>query len=124
MRWVSPSPAVLGVTARLPRVCWGPFWRRPLARHSRTVTGYLLMANGFSVTRCIGFSEGSSLLPMAKVPPGSATISFAPGGNSLGGGSLRGGVSTGFGGAVIATCGGEVVGEGGGGGLGRVGGGS
>src|SRR6516164_4176825 len=45
------------------------------AFHSRTVTGNLLIAKGLIVTRCIGFSEGSSSLPIANVPPGIDTIS-------------------------------------------------
>src|ERR1700739_3857671 len=37
--------------------------------------GNLLIAKGLIVTRCIGFSEGSSSLPIANVPPGIDTIS-------------------------------------------------
>ena len=37
--------------------------------------GNLLIAKGLIVTRCIGFSEGSSSLPIANVPPGIETIS-------------------------------------------------
>ena len=36
--------------------------------------GNLLIAKGLIVTRCIGFSEGSSSLPIANVPPGIDTI--------------------------------------------------
>src|SRR6516164_2950648 len=45
------------------------------AFHSRTETGNLLIAKGLIVTRWIGFSEGSSPLPMENVPPGIGTIS-------------------------------------------------
>src|ERR1700754_3405327 len=45
------------------------------AFHSRTVTGYFPMANGLTVTRWIGRSEASSLLPIEKLPPCNATIS-------------------------------------------------
>src|SRR6476620_10628581 len=58
------------------------------AFHSRTDTGYLPMAKRFSVTRWIGFSVLSSLLPMAKVPPGSVIIS-----GSLTGLAAAGGVA-------------------------------
>ena len=37
--------------------------------------GNLLIAKGLIVTRWIGFSEGSSSLPIANVPPGIDTIS-------------------------------------------------
>src|SRR5262245_50813982 len=43
--------------------------------HSRTVTGNLPMAKGLIATWRIGFSVRSSLLPIAKLPPGSETIS-------------------------------------------------
>src|SRR3954470_19453601 len=43
--------------------------------HSRTVTGYFPIANGLIVTWWTGLSVGSSLLPMAKLPPRIATIS-------------------------------------------------
>jgi hypothetical protein len=39
------------------------------------VIGNLLIAKGLIVTRWIGFSERSSSLPMANVPPGTDTIS-------------------------------------------------
>src|SRR5262245_5403768 len=45
------------------------------AFHSRTVTGYLPMANGLTATLWIGRSEASSLLPIEKEPPCRATIS-------------------------------------------------
>src|SRR6516165_2625373 len=45
------------------------------AFHSRTEMGNLLIAKGLTVTRWIGFSEGSSPLPMENVPPGIETIS-------------------------------------------------
>src|SRR4029077_3426042 len=67
------------------------------AFHSRTVTGYLPMANGFIVTRWGGRSTKSSLPPMIIVPAGSTTISGsataalrAGGGGAAGGGGVPG----------------------------------
>src|SRR3954463_14814714 len=45
------------------------------AFHSRTETGNFPIANGLTVTRRTGFSETSSLLPIAKLPPRREIIS-------------------------------------------------
>src|SRR6478609_8272567 len=45
------------------------------AFHSCTETGNFPIANGLTVTWRTGFSETSSLLPIAKLPPRSVTIS-------------------------------------------------
>src|SRR5690242_4220737 len=54
--------------------------------HSPTVTAYLPIAKGRRLTRCVGRSDASSLLPIMKAPPGSSTVSGALGGAGLGGG--------------------------------------
>src|SRR6516164_10256070 len=62
--------------------------------HSRTVTGNLPIANGLIVTRWTGFSETSSLLPIANEFPGMGIISgVGNAGTGVGGVELTFGVS-------------------------------
>src|SRR5882724_11152684 len=71
------------------------------AFHSATVTGYLPIRNGRRVTRWVGCSEASSLLPITNSPPVSATMSGSR--NAAGGGARAGGL----GGSMTAVRGGS-----------------
>src|SRR5947208_16076456 len=85
--------------------------------HSCTVTGYLPIANGLIVTWWTGRSVGSSLLPIAKLPPRMATISGSRTGtvDGLGSGAGEGGDEAGEGdgcGVCAAPSRGEGSGRG------------